>query len=363
MTLPPQVWAYSDPDKSGLFSLLFFFIHLFRMPVFFVVAGFFAAMLMTREGPAGFLRNRTRRVLLPLALGWPFIFTATAAAFTFANGRLAGDIDMTPITSGAFLRRASLGHLWFLWDLMFFYVVAVAVMPIAARFPERWHAAMDAAFGRVAPTVMGTVALSAISAVTLLPMRSASLDTSLALLPPIRVLLAYGVFFAFGWFLYRRRDVIERLGRNWKLPMLVGVITSVVYTGVYVGQPIADPRVAHIVGCVLAALSMWMLIFGIVGAFVALLGGSRPSVRYLSDAAYWMYIIHLPFTAAVPGLLGPYTLPAGVKFACTLTVISAISLVSYHYLVRSTALGVLLNGRRYPRALPKAQPTGEVVAV
>ncbi len=363
MTPPLQVWIYRDPDASGVFSLLFFFIHLFRMPVFFVSAGFFAAMLMTREGPGGFLRNRTRRVLLPLALCWPFVYTATAAALAFATGRLAGDIDMTPITSGAFLRRASLGHLWFLWDLMIFYVVAVAVMPIAARLPERWHAAMDAAFGAVATTVMGTVALSAISAVTLLPMRSASLDTSLALRPPIRVLLAYGVFFAFGWFLYRRRDVIEQLGRNWKLPMLVGVITSVAYTGVYVGQPIADPRVAHIVGCVLAALSMWMLIFGMVGAFVALLGGSRPIVRYLSDASYWMYIIHLPFAAGVPGLLGPHSLPGGVKFAFTLTVVSAISLVSYHYLVRSTALGVLLNGRRYPRALPKAQPTGEVVAV
>jgi hypothetical protein len=76
-----------------------------------------------------------------------------------------------------------------------------------------------------------------------------------------------------------------------------------------------------------------------------------------------MYIVHLPFAAGVPGLLAPYSVPAVVKFAFTLTVVSAISLVSYHYLVRSTALGVLLSGRRYPRTLPAAQPAGEAVAV
>jgi peptidoglycan/LPS O-acetylase OafA/YrhL len=363
ITLPLQVWLYRDPNTSGVFSIIFFVIHLFRMPVFFVAAGFFAAMVMGREGPSGFLRNRTRRVLLPLVLFWPVVYTAAAAAFAFANGRLAGDIDMTPITSGAFLGRASLAHFWFLWDLMIFYVVAVALMPIAARLPERWHAAMDAAFRAVATTAIGAVTLSAVSTLTLLPMRSASLETSLALLPPIRVLAAYGVFFTFGWFLYRRRDVLDELGRNWKLPLLLGVLTSVAYTVVYIGRPIADPRLAHVVGCVLAALSMWMLIFGMVGAFLTLSARPNPVVRYLSDGSYWMYIIHLPFAAGVPGLLGPYSLPAGVKFALTLTVVSAVSLVSYHYLVRSTALGVLLNGRRYPRALPKAQPAGQIVAV
>jgi glucan biosynthesis protein C len=358
-----EAWRYKDPDTGAVFSLVVFFIHLFRMPVFFVAAGFFAALLMAREGPTGFLMNRIRRVLLPLALFWPVVFTAAAAGFAFANGRAAGDVDMTPITSGAFLGRASLAHLWFLWDLMIFYVIAVALMPIAAQIPERWHAGMDGAFGAVAATSLGGVALSVVSTLTLLPMPRASLETSLSLLPPIRVLVAYGLFFAFGWFLYRRRDLIEQFGRNWKQPMLGGAIASVAYLIMVIGRPIADPRVAHVVGCVLAALSMWMLIFGIVGAFVSLLARPHPIVRYLSDASYWMYLIHLPFAAGVPGLLAPYSLPAGVKFAFTLTVVSAISLVSYHYLVRSTALGVLLNGRRYPRALPTAQPTGEVVAV
>ena len=65
-----------------------------------------------------------------------------------------------------------------------------------------------------------------------------------------------------------------------------------------------------------------------------------------------MYIVHLPIVIAVPGVLAPWPLPAVVKFAITLAVTTVATLVSYHYLVRSTAIGVLLNGRRYPRSLP-----------
>lgn len=57
------------------------------------------------------------------------------------------------------------------------------------------------------------------------------------------------------------------------------------------------------------------------------------------------------FTLVVPGLLAPSPLPAVVKFTITVAVATAATLVSYHYLVRATAIGALLNGRRYPRGL------------
>ena len=356
-------WPYKDPNTSAFLDVVIFFIHLFRMPVFFVAAGFFAALLMARDGAGGFLANRVKRVLLPLALFWPIVYTGVAAGFVYANGRAAGQVDMTRITSGAFLGTASLVHLWFLWDLMIFCLVAVALAPLATRVPWQWLARVDSAFGAIATTMSGALAMAAVSTLTLLPMELPGLDTSVALLPPLRVLVAYGVFFAFGWLLYRQRALLETFDRRWKGPMIVGAISSVAYLVLAVGKPIADPLVAHTVACAFAAASMWMLIYGVVGAFVALLGQSRPVVRYLSDASYWMYIVHLPFAIGIAGLLAPYQLPAPLKFAMTVAAITLITLGSYHYLVRSTAVGALLNGRRYPRALPKPQPAQHTVAV
>ena len=335
------------------------------MPVFFVVAGFFAAMLMQRDGPRGFIRNRALRVLLPLALFWPIVYTGVAAGFAYANGRAAGQVDMSSITSGAFLRTATLGHLWFLWDLMIFYVAAALLAPLVGRISATVVARVESAFAALATSITGALVMSAITALTLLPMTVPGLDTPLAFVPPLRVLIAYAVFFCFGWLMYRRRDIIEPFGARWKLPMAAGIASTLGYLVVTVGKVIVDPTLHHVVGCALAGLSMWMLIFGIVGLFVSTLAHPRPIVRYLSDASYWMYIVHLPFAIGVPGLLATWPAPAIVKFTITLTVTSAVTVVSYHYLVRATAVGALLNGRRYSRSLPPVEParSPEVAAV
>ena len=54
------------------------FLHLFRMPLFFVVAGFFAAMLVARRGIGGLFRNRVRRIALPFVIRAAVIDTSQA---------------------------------------------------------------------------------------------------------------------------------------------------------------------------------------------------------------------------------------------------------------------------------------------
>lgn len=344
-------WPYKDAQTSSVFDLLVYVIHLFRMPVFFVAAGFFAAMLMQRDGPRAFTVNRIKRVLLPLALFWPIVIPASMAGFLYANARAESGLDVMTLDTGPLLRKPLLGHLWFLWDLVLFYAATVVLLPLAARIPEAWRGRIDAAFGALAPTIAGALVMSVVTAVTLLPMMQPALDTSPALAPPLRVLVAYGVFFTFGWLLFRRRDLIDAFGKSWTLPLLIGTAGAVAYLKVTVGLAVTDPSLAHIAGCALAGLSIWMLIYAIVGAFVRLLNQQSPIVRYLSDASYWMYLVHLPFAIGLPGVLAPMPLPAAVKFTITVALTTAITLVSYHYLVRATAIGALLNGRRYPRGL------------
>ena len=57
-----------DPSSSPVFDVIVVFVHSFRMPLFFVLAGFFASLLVEKYGIAGSYRNRVKRVLLPLLL-------------------------------------------------------------------------------------------------------------------------------------------------------------------------------------------------------------------------------------------------------------------------------------------------------
>ncbi len=65
----PGVWPVEDSQQSGdLFGLLVSFIHGFRMQLFFLMSGFFTAMLWKQRGLGPVLRQRSMRVLLPLLI-------------------------------------------------------------------------------------------------------------------------------------------------------------------------------------------------------------------------------------------------------------------------------------------------------
>jgi peptidoglycan/LPS O-acetylase OafA/YrhL len=78
-------WPWKDGSTTAVFDLSLGFIHAFRMPAFYVMAGFFAALLLEQRGPAGFLRNRAVRILLPFAAGWAVLFPLVAALVTVAT--------------------------------------------------------------------------------------------------------------------------------------------------------------------------------------------------------------------------------------------------------------------------------------
>jgi glucan biosynthesis protein C len=61
LVAPFPVWPLYDPQRSAAFDLLFLWIHTFRTPVFFAVAGYFANLVSERCGREGFIRDRRRR--------------------------------------------------------------------------------------------------------------------------------------------------------------------------------------------------------------------------------------------------------------------------------------------------------------
>ena len=67
----PGLWPVEDSTATweGPYDDILFVIHGFRMPVFFLMSGFFTAMLWRRRGLGSLLRHRFRRVLLPLVIG------------------------------------------------------------------------------------------------------------------------------------------------------------------------------------------------------------------------------------------------------------------------------------------------------
>src|SRR5688572_1953162 len=80
----PDLWPISDIHKSTTLSVTMFVIHVFRMSVFFLIAGLLTRALFHRKGAAAFFRNRATRILAPLVLGWVVCFVSIVGIVLWA---------------------------------------------------------------------------------------------------------------------------------------------------------------------------------------------------------------------------------------------------------------------------------------
>ena len=58
MSFIPTPWPVQDTRQNGLFFIPYAAIHMFRMPLFFLISGFFTMFILQRHGLGGMIRQR-----------------------------------------------------------------------------------------------------------------------------------------------------------------------------------------------------------------------------------------------------------------------------------------------------------------
>jgi hypothetical protein len=96
------------------------------------------------------------------------------------------------------------------------------------------------------------------------------------------------------------------------------------------------------------ALISWLLVFGCLGLFRTYCHGESRFWRYFSDASYWFYLAHLPIQFQILIWFGDKPWPWPVKFLVYVLGALAVLIPSYHFVVRPTWIGWLLNGKVVP---------------
>jgi glucan biosynthesis protein C len=364
---PSRIWIIQDSHPSITLGVLFFAIHVFRMTAFFLIAGFFAHLSFHRRGSWGFIKDRLQRIALPLVVGWPILFAAMVAvtfwAASFPNGGpLPGPPRWPPV-----LPRFPLTHLWFLYVLLELYAAllvlraGVAWLDPNGRFRDR----LDRLVGLVmrswfAPAIM---ALPIGIAFSLDPTWVGWLGVrtpDLSLITNPQALIGFGTAFGFGWLLHRQIDLIRILERRWLLNSVLAVVLIAASFFLAIAS-VLQPRPVNyeairLAGAACYALAIWATTFAAIGLALRFLSDFSPVRRYLADASYWLYIIHLPILMALQVAVSQLDWPWPVKFGGIMLVGLALMFASYPFLVRYSFLGVVLNGRRMRPGAQLAPP-------
>lgn len=351
---PYGVWPWKDGSTTGVFDASLGLIHVFRMPVFYVMAGFFAALLLEQRGSTEFIRNRTVRVLVPFAGAWMVIFPVVTLLATVGAG--LDEPETIParyiafFTSGEVLRHLDPMHLWFLEYLLIFYALALAVLPLAWRYPA-FVERLDRAFRSAVISPLGPGVLALVTFPILCLMQNGTLDDPSGFMPEGGLLVAYLVFFAAGWLLYRNADLLPVLCRLPRAPILLGLGLAAAILGGYCiwhrwTWPGDHAVLWFLASAWLVSLSMWLFTWGLTGVFLRCLAQPVAWIRYLSDASYWLYLVNMPVLLAVQIAVARTGWTPVFKVFVVLAVSLPSLLASYHFLVRPTWIGAILNGRR-----------------
>ena len=354
-------WPYQDAQTNSVFDVIVFSIHIFRMPIFYFMAGFFAAMLYERRQPSGMAFNRASRILIPFILSWIVIYPPISFGFNFANVARDSSIFVgLQDTYGLFLSnifnyRDSTAHLWFLYYLLMYYLVFLAIVPMLRRLPLNLRSGFLNGFSKVITSRFRAIWFAIPTALTLWITPLGSYETSTSFIPSFRTFTAYIVFFSFGWLLYQKREILSTFKQYAWTQVILGALLSVPnhIAAIYQKGIAPDTRLGVFSLVVISgSLIVWLFAFGITGLFLRYLNYPNRLIRYIVDASYWLYLIHLPLTIWLPGFLTGVQWPAPVKAMVVLLLTTFTGLVTYNYLVRTSYIGKTLNGRKYPRGLP-----------
>lgn len=336
-------WPLADAQGSIAVDAGAWFLHAFRMPLFFLLAGYFAALLVARRGMGALFRNRCARVLLPLLLFLPLVMaslnwlTANAAATATHPSPALAWIRVYIDEHGALPSAPGWVHLWFLFYLMLFTLLVWVASALELRRVGDRIAALHPVVLLAATPLLLAPALACVSVPSPAPE---------SFVPSLWALVFFGVYFLVGYQARHRIEILDRL-RSQSPFLLLGAIAA--YTALFwLTDGFAAARHAparHFLHAQLEAYAgFWMTLWCLQAARRWLDGNSR-SLRWLADASYWVYLVHLPILFAIQYRLLDIQMHWTAKFAVSTLSTLALSFASYQLLVRYTAIGRLLNGK------------------
>jgi uncharacterized protein (DUF2147 family)/fucose 4-O-acetylase-like acetyltransferase len=366
---PAPFFHVRNPDTSLLFLILCGFIGLWHMPLLFLLAGWSAAAALRSRGASGFLRERGRKLAVPLAAGCVLLapgikylelrggqdlnyrgLFVTPEVRESIRSVLPVDLPLAEPFDEGFLTflptfftdldRFTWSHLWFLAYLLAF---SLALLPVfaalAARPPARLRPGRLWIYAPILPLVLVQLTLRE------------RFPGPYNLVRDWANLTFFATFLAAGFALALAPGLEERLREEQRRLLALGVAATGVLLASVLGA-VASTRAV----LVASAVAGWCFVAALLGFARERVTHSGPRLRYLAESAFPIYVLHQPVIVLLAA--GVVALPLGIaaKFALLLAGSVAGTLALHHLGVRPFGLPRFLLGMKPLPRLPETTP-------
>ena len=363
-------WAVMDVSTSYIAGGFALISHTFRMALFFLIAGFFSAMVLNKTRTRDFLQSRAVRLGVPFIVGWFLLRPLLVSGWIAGGQSMRGEVDISASFSQGFASLTNLPHelfvgthLWFLYYLILFTLSAIALRSCVLRIPGLHEATL--ALGNklirfLAGAKSAPLLLAVPTACCLWWMNHWGIDTpDKSLVPLWPVFCLYFGCFLIGWAFQHNRErfqVYSCLSLFNGVLALISISVLIALTP-YESQPGYECYLwVKALFCLAYGITMWTLIPLTLGLCKKLFSSPKAWISYLSNASYWLYLIHLPLVVALQIAVAELSFHWGVKWAMVCGGTIVIGLLTYEAGVKNTMIGDILNGRNRSSKTSLATP-------
>jgi len=339
-------WIISDSHQSEFFWFLSSAIHAFRLPTFFIIAGFFSMMGLQKYGTGSFTKTRLLRILPPL------FFTAVLINSLELYVRIT-IIQHQPMSITHFMihelpRKWIAGewvsHLWFLLTLLQFFAVGIALYLLSGNLSKLRSLKRFPVYFRKNCYFL-----------LLLPLSQIAWCIAAKLSPEIfqgshfhglinfEELLVYLPYFLVGLWLYRDQELHQAFQSfaRWEwYALIISLLTQYSLSNAHGASSLSLLRIySTSLTCGLASHLCYVLFFKFMNR-------NSNVFRYLSDASYSIYLFHHLFVVLFGYLLLESEFAIGYKFLAVEIATLSITLAIHHHLIlKSKTLRFMFNGK------------------
>lgn len=353
--VPHLLWPVREPGGAA-FDAAYWWIHGFRVQLFFLLSGVLAAASIAKVGPSAFAMQRLGRLGVPLvgasvvvvaglmypvwALGW--VMTGVAELDNVLEVRFAPSI------------KADLygpAHLWFLEYLLIYCLLLAAarrwlhprLRPTPAPARSGW------------PLIASIVMLAAATCGWLWIDPRCLIEFHNRFMPRASEFVYHGLFFAAGVVGWRWRGGMAMLSGWWWAPL---VAAQFIFPW-YLREVSAWTGPGNAMAAALASIYGWASVLGWLGFAIRAVKRTGPVIRFLAARALWLYLVHPPLVGLVQVLLLEQPLAPWWKFLLSFAVAAAAGLAAHGPAMR---LAARLKRIAAPRSQPASESKAEPVA-
>ncbi|MCO6185731.1 acyltransferase family protein [Rhizobium sp. L1K21] len=347
-------WSVPSPERSPVLTFIADMLHTARMPGFFVIAGYFSFMILSRKGVGVFFQERMVRLGVPLITATLTILPLQMVIQTYfevSNGTLDADaFGSTLIARLTHFDEPWISHLWFLYILIGLTVGISILARIlqTGRFETIYRNIAEFALRNGAMSILVVAFVCTQLAVALPRLEALGGSKLMALLS----YLQYTPYFLIGGAIYL--SPVAK-GRYLGVGVLAGISGLVLaYVATWEGQTVWS-RTVFLVSGFFAAL--------LVTGFVANMAQrhfnrANRTIRNIADASFSIYLFHHPIIYVLVGLFAKVDLPPVLEFVIITPVTAVLSYLLHKAVAANRITALLFNGVRAKKAAPQLE-TGQ----